>query len=651
MQVQLYNKQTKGKFKLLLQTKITTLSSIIINLLVMKLKFTLFTILSLFIVTGVIAQNTVKPHTGTVKLLGEFAFEETDNSFSPSVLTVKQAPKPGTMFSHRKALLDAKRQKHIFKPTKNTLRKSGTASTPIISFQTLGNNQNGTPNDNDLAVSNGGIVVSVLNSNMRVIDETGKILKNFTLKGLGQIGGFQSSTFDPRIVYDPIADRFIIVFLNGRDDNSNTYVCFSKTNDPTQDWFAYALQGSNLFENNTWSDYPIISISEEDLFITLNMLGNGQGWRDGFRESMIWQISKKEGYDGDTALKFNRWNNIKFGNRNVWSICPVQGGSKPTGPNSYFLSVRPTDFQNDSMFVTEITNTLSSGNATLSTRLIKTSRMYGFPPNAPQGNGEWLSTNDGRVLTAMIENDMIQFAGNCVDTNNYTAGIFHGYFKTNANTATLNIISSDTVDYGYPDIAYAGIGEPWDNSAMLTISRVTTNTPSGTAVIHIGRDLTYSTPVIVRSGTAFINQLGDTLERWGDYAGIQRKYNEPGTFWLSGSIGYSNSHGTVIAKVSNSDPALSTTPIEKQNLKTTVYPNPTAKWLTIEFDLPQKEVLAFSLYDINGKLVTPLLKDKVKAGLNKFTFNTAPLASGIYFLSINGETETYKYEKIIVGKH
>lgn len=615
----------------------------------MNVKFTLFTIFSFFLITSVSAQNTVKPKTGTVKLLGEFSFEETDNSFSPSILTVKQAPKPGTIFGYRKALVDAKRQNHIQRPSKGITKKAGTASTPTVTFQTLGNNQNGTPNDNDVAVSNGGMVVSVLNSNMRVIDETGSIKKNFTLKGLGQIGGFQSSTFDPRIVYDPIADRFIIVFLNGRDNNSSTYVCFSKTNDPTQEWFAYALQGSNLFEPNTWSDYPIISISEEDLFITLNMLGNGQGWRDGFRESMIWQIGKQEGYDGDTSLKFNRWNNIKYGNRNVWSICPVQGGSKPIGPNSYFLSVRPTDFQNDSMFVTEITNTLSSGNATLSTKLVKTSKMYGFPPNAPQGNGQWLSTNDGRVLTAMIENGTIQFAGNCVDTTNYTAGIFHGYFKTTDNTATLNIISSDSVDYGYPDIAYAGIGEPWDNSAMLTFSRVTTNTPSGTVVMHIGRDFTYSDPVIVRNGTAPINQLGDTLERWGDYSGIQRKYNEPGSFWLAGSIGFGSAHGTVLAKVSNTDPALSTKEVTKPSLKTSVYPNPTANWITVEFESTKKEVLAFSLYDANGKLVSNLFKDKVKAGTNRFSFNTNPLAQGIYYLSITSGSTTLKYEKIIVG--
>lgn len=615
----------------------------------MNIKFTLFSVLSIVLLPlAAQAQNVVKPQTGSVKFIGEFRFDETENSFAPSVLTIKQAPKPGSNFGYRKALVDAKRQNHKT-VNKTTPRKAGAAINPTVSYQTFGNSQNGTPNDNDCAVSNGGFVVSVLNSNMRVIDTDGKILKNFTLKGLGQIGGIQNSTFDPRVVYDPIADRFIIVFLNGRDESSNTYVCFSKTNDPTLDWYAYALPGSNLFMDSTWSDYPIISISEEDLFITLNMLGNGKGFRDGFIESMIWQVGKKEGYAGDTALKYNKWNGVKWNNTSIWSICPVQGGEKPNGPQSYFLSVRPTDFQNDSLFVTEITNTLSSGQATLNIRLVKTNRKYGFPPNAPQGNGQWLSTNDGRVLTAMVENGVIQFAGNCVDTTNYTAGIFHGYFKTTDNTATLNIISSDTVDFGYPDIAYAGNGESWDNSAMLTFSRVSQNTPSGTAVMYINRDMGYSDVVVVRNGTAFINQLADTLERWGDYTGIQRKYNEPRTHWLSGSMGLGSAHGTVIAKINNPDPALLVPQAQSPVFETKIFPNPTAQWLTVEFELPQREVITFNLYDANGKLVSELFKDKVKAGTNRFTFNTAPLATGVYFLSIIQGTQTLKYEKIVVG--
>lgn len=596
-----------------------------------------------------VAQQVVYPQGGTVQLLGEFTFTEVTNSFDPNVLNITEAPKPTTLFGERKQLVDRMRQERVRTPRSPFTRKAGGAINPTVSFVTMGQGATGTPNDNDMAVSDSGLIVSVLNSNMRVLSPTGQILKNFTLRGLGKIPGMADNTFDPRVVYDPVSDRFIIVFLSGRDETSRTFLCFSKTNDPTKEWFAYSLPGSNIFVADTWTDYPIISITEEDLFITLNIVRNNTDWRVGFYESMIWQVGKKEGYIGDTAIKYNKWNNIKWGAGPLRSICPAQGGMKPGGPNAYFLSVRPTDLQNDSMFLTEISNTLSSGMAVLTVKMLKTSRAYGFPPNAPQPNGQWLSTNDGRVLTAMVQNGVIQFAGNTVDTNFYTASVFHGHFKVTDNTATLNIISSDTVDYGFPDIAYAGNGEPWDNSAILTFSRVSKVTPSGTSVMYIDRNFNYSDEVIVRNGIGPVNVLTDTLERWGDYTGIQRKYNENRTFWLCGSIGFSGAHGTVVAKVTNTDPALSVPMVEETITETKIFPNPAVELVSIEFELAQKATLTFNLYDINGKLVSKLTEEKVKAGVNKFTFNTLPLPAGVYILAIEQGNQRLKNEKIIVS--
>lgn len=609
------------------------------------LKPVLFAI-SIFTAATACAQD-IKPVTGTVKLLGTFTFDEVQNSFDPTVLNL-EAPKPGSETGNRKAILDEKRKNRQLRP-QPIQRKAGSPS-PTVDFVTLGNTATGTPNDNDLAVSDSGLIISVLNTGLRIINESGTIIKNNTLKILGKIGGVQNNTFDPRVVYDPIADRFIVVFMNGStSQNSATIVCFSKTNDPTKEWNAYSLPGANLFRDSTWSDYPIISISEEDLFITLNMVLDNKGFRDGFTESMVWQVRKKEGYDGDTALKFNRWNGFKTGNRNIWSICPAQGGLKPSGPKSYFLSVRPTDFQNDTIFLHEISNTVSSNAATLSTKVVIANRKYGLPPNPEQPNGEKLSTNDGRVLTAMVQNDVIQFAGNCVDTNNYAAGIFHGHFKVTDNTATLNIISSDTVDYGYPDIAYAGTGGGWDNSAMLTFSRVSKNAPAGTVVMYIDRNFVYSDVITVRNGTGSVSLLADSLERWGDYTGIQRKYNEPRSFWLSGSLGVFPQQGCVIAKIGNPDPALSVRQ-PTQELDAKIYPNPAIELFTVEFNLPQAAYLSFSLYDMSGRLVSKLVEDKVKPGNNRFTFNTLPLAEGVYYLGIMQGNKVLKYEKVIISR-
>jgi hypothetical protein len=48
--------------------------------------------------------------------------------------------------------------------------------------------------------------------------------------------------YDPRVIYDPKRDRFIIVFLNGfTDQTSFIYVAFSESNDPLGNWHLYTL--------------------------------------------------------------------------------------------------------------------------------------------------------------------------------------------------------------------------------------------------------------------------------------------------------------------------------------------------------------------------------------------------------------------------
>ncbi len=55
--------------------------------------------------------------------------------------------------------------------------------------------------------------------------------------------------------------------------------------------------------DTVWSDYPIVSQTKEDLFFTVNLLANGSSWEEGFREAVIWQIRKSDGYSGDSLHK------------------------------------------------------------------------------------------------------------------------------------------------------------------------------------------------------------------------------------------------------------------------------------------------------------------------------------------------------------
>src|SRR5437868_1106128 len=135
--------------------------------------------------------------------------------------------------------------------------------------------------------------------------------------------GLQQEEFDPKIIYDPVANRFITVILNGfTDSTSNVLVGFSETDSTYGAWNFYALPGNPL-NDTSWTDFPMASITGQELFITVNLLYNDSSWQAGFRQTIVWQIKKSEGYSGATLNPFMHYG-INHGGRPVRNFCPVK---------------------------------------------------------------------------------------------------------------------------------------------------------------------------------------------------------------------------------------------------------------------------------------------------------------------------------------
>ena len=496
----------------------------------------------------------------------------------------------------------------------------------------------GIPNDNHMAISNAGKIVSVQNSSIRVLDENGSSLLYKTLFSFanGKVQGLTNYCYDPKVVYDPIADRFILFFLHESTVAANFgVIAFSATNDPTGAWNFYKIPG-NAIKNDKWSDYPIMAISKEDVFVTLNLLTENTDWRVGFNQSLIWQINKQGGYNGDTLTQ-KVYSNITFKNKAIWSICPVQSGFLPNNTNMYFLSVRPGDKQNDTLFLHEITNTLKSGTASLKLSVFKTDKKYGVPPAVPQPKGgDTLQTNDTRVLGGIVHNNYIQYVQTTVTTPAYKSGVFHGMFDIFKDTiVTCNYIKSDTMDFGYPSICYAGKGTPEDQASVITFSSVSSKQFPGTAAVYHTRSKglpsLFSEVVTIKKGVSYIERLPFAQyphERWGDYTGIQYQYNKPGIVWLVGSYGNETSlNGTWIGKLKVTDK------VEVENTLTwAVYPNPVAAKTTVSYNLDKDESISFELVDGIGKLVKEIYTGKPGVGYHELAFQSDLVAHGTYIL-------------------
>lgn len=520
---------------------------------------------------------------------------------------------------------------------------------PLIMFDANPFN-GGVPLDNDIAVSNSNIVVSVSNSQVRAYDGfTGTMIYNKTLSSIAQPIGSLASKFDPKIVYDPSTDRFILVFLIGSNSTTNKIaVCFSKTANPNDGWYVYDLPGNPL-NNGSWSDYPNIGISQSDLFIAVNTFLDTATGPSGFVQTCLWQIGLQEGYNG-SQLNTILYYNIMPQSFRLFNLNPVYQAGGNNSNQMYFLSLRNRSQENDSLFLFRVTHSLSSGNAQLQMGYIQTQNKYFFTKLALQPHTDSLRTNDMRILSSFIKDNTIQYVHNITDTATGNPAVYHGIIN-NADffpVARGNYISDTVYNLAFPAIASLATNYA-DEQALITFCYSSPSHFAGFAGIYYN-GTTYSEIKVLKQGVSVVNAINGN-ERWGDYSGIQQTFTEPCRAWAAGAYGKNSTYGTWIAQITINDSCQ--TIFQNINEETStnywnVYPNPFSDDITLEFYLNETIVNGrIDICDINGKIVYTIYESKIKSGKNRLTINSNKLSAGLYFLQIKNEQIIYATHKII----
>lgn len=411
----------------------------------------------------------------------------------------------------------------------------------------------GNPTDNTLAVSNNGIVLTALNSNVYAYDlnkDTLALENNYiSLNKMANNTNPDNYYFDPKLIYDEIANRFILVFLRNNSPATNKIiVCFSTTDNPNDDWNVYELPGNPL-NNNRWTDFPAISMTDSNLYITGNLIIPNTSWQIGFDGSIIWEINKESGYNDSVDLNSTLYNDIKFDGKFIRNLHTVTGADGKID-QPYFLSNRNFAIENDTIFLLSLIKDELADTNTLDIKFAKTDLKYGVPPNARQEGTDTsdptrgLQTNDARVLAAIKVGSQIQFVSNTVNPATGFSAIYHGKI-TDLNTpvVTGSIISDPKKDFGYPNIAWTG-NEDCDIETIIAFNHTSPTDFPGISCVYYSNDEIYSDVVILKEGDGYVNKLGNGYERWGDYFGLQRKHNEPGKVYSFGFYGTSNNNNS-----------------------------------------------------------------------------------------------------------
>ena len=577
----------------------------------------------------------VAPLAGTVVL------KDVEDKYNAQVYNLEMPEPDGDKENNELEGIKAKIHK-LYPPRTADRKNSAAAKTtaaqqPVISRAFVADSLGGIPPDNDMAINKNDQAVSVINSNIAVLNaNTGimnyrKALITFSVS-VGLNGGPSSPNYryDPKVMYDPENDRFICVMLNGTNQSNWIVFGFSQTNDPTGAWNFYKLYG-NYGNDTTWFDYPTVAMTHNEFFLCGNKLVYNGSFQTGFVRSVIYQVRKADGYAGN-PLTYQIWDTVNYGGRPIRNLYPAKGGAGIKGPDQYFVNVRNVDIQNDTVFLIKVPDTIGSVNHTLTVTPLVSNLNYGVPPNGRQKDPTVpLATNDGRVLGAYVEGNQIQFVTASVVTPTGASGVYHGIINNynTTPTVTASMFTIDTLDFGYPNLSYAG-NTGGNNHSIISFNYTGPTTFAGLgAIFYDGTQ--FSDLLKVRQGDSLIKVLtGD--QRWGDYTGSQPDWNNIGCVWIEGIYGRkARDYGNYMARLRS---PFFTAVAEETPAATDhkLYPNPTWQYIKVEFTLKHTAEVNFMIYDAAGKMVDKLTSSKCEEGRNIIQFNTSSLPPGMYFL-------------------
>lgn len=573
---------------------------------------------------------------------GTVVLKDMEDKYSARVYNL-EAPEPDGEYDKEKLEEAKKESAKLFPRRVNTAARNKTtaANSPIVSASFLSDSVSGIPPDNDMAISKGGDIVSVRNSLISTLNTSGNVNSRTLLKTYaapaGLNGVFNNNKYDPKVVYDSDADRFISIMLHNTNETNYVIVGFSQSNDPQGTWAFYTFYG-DYKNDSTWFDYPGVAITKDELFLTGNKIGFSQPWQTGFSETVIYQISKSDGYSNATNVTYKIWDGIKHNGQSIRNLFPVKSGYNPDGPSQYFLSNRNFDVQNDTIFLVKVPDVLGSGNNNLTVQVLKSPTSYGVPPNGRQKDTSVvLSTNDGRILGAYAIYDEIQFVSTSVDPVSGASAIYHARitdYKNNPSIPYAGFFSIDTLDFGYPNISF--VGNTFGlNQSLINFNFTGPNEFAGMgAILFDGTQ--YSDLVKIKTGDSIIKILSGKEQRWGDYTGSQVDFNTQGAVWVEGIFGQKDTrYGSWIAQLNS--PLLSVKDQQKKVANTAVYPNPAILYVDFKFDLQESGVINFAIYNMQGQVVDKLLDTYCEEGVNLLRFNIASLPTGNYFIKATAE--------------
>jgi FlgD Ig-like domain len=359
------------------------------------------------------------------------------------------------------------------------------------------------------------------------------------------------SPFDPKVIYDQVRDRFIMVCLQETNPPlaSRILVAISKTSDPNAGWWFSSINSTiTIGASARYADYPSVGVDDDAAYICTNMF-SAAGAYGGCR---LWVINPGSSYAGpDGSLVTTIYDPYALSGATAYQtttqIAHVYG-PEPANLGTFLVSYSGlSDGTNEYIDIIRVDSPLGpiafnfqqlfSGNI---------DNTAGAFPNAPQlGGTRLINTNDRRALSCVWRNNNLYMSATVLSFAAPNAGqtSAHWWRVDTVNLGSLTI--ADQGDIGGEDLGagtytyFPAVEVDCDGNMAVGFSasnagiycgayyatRLAGDTPGtigATYALALGTD--YYVRTFSSSPTA--------RNRWGDYSGISICPVDQSTFWV-----------------------------------------------------------------------------------------------------------------------
>lgn len=384
------------------------------------------------------------------------------------------------------------------------------------------------PPDPTLAVGPNNVVVTV-NSSLAFFTKAGAKQVEQTF---ASFFGLASSTFlfDPKVYYDRLANRFILVILEEDDATkvSRLRVAVSDDNDPNGTWFRYSIDVKlTVGADNFWLDYPGFGYNKDAIVFSGNMF-NFLSSGSQYAGTQVIVIPKAPLLTGGAATKTTFLDSNAF----TYQMAEINDNSVGT-----LFGV--SDFNQTNLKACAILNPTTT--PTMSTWFVSIPTKT-YPSTAATSRTRALDPSDGRLLCANWRDGHLVTSGTVRTASNSTNRVrWYDLDYTNSPNSAPTLTQSG-------EVASATTGEHYFMPAINRNAFGDTSVLFTRSSSSITADLMYSlrlstdpagtmgAPVVLKTSDGTTYGSAGT-NRWGDYFQVNVDPSDDNTFWGVGMVG------------------------------------------------------------------------------------------------------------------